>query len=54
MSYKNDGLLKRHSHCKGMVDTPESDRCIHTSEMASNVLCDCETLATLRLRHNIL
>jgi len=45
------GLLRGHSHLKGLADTPKSDRCIHTSEMATHVLCDCEALAKLRLRH---
>jgi hypothetical protein len=45
------GLLRGHSHLKGLVDTPRSDRCIHASETATKILCDCEALAKLRLRH---
>jgi hypothetical protein len=50
-------LLTGHCHCKGclfklgLVNSPECDRCKRASETASHILCDCETLATLRFRH---
>jgi hypothetical protein len=53
---KMTGLLTGHCHMKGylhklgIVNSPECDRCKQESEMASHVLCDCETLATLRFR----
>ena len=45
------GLLRGHSHLKGLADTPRSDRCIHASETAMHVLCNCKALVKLRLRH---
>ena len=45
------GLLRGHSHLKGLADTPGSDRCIHVSETTTHILCDCKALAKLRLRH---
>jgi hypothetical protein len=51
------GLLTVHCHWKGhlfkqgLVNSPKCDRCKQASETASHVLCDCETLATLRFRH---
>jgi len=45
------GLLRGHSHLKGLADTPGSDRRIHASETATHVLCNCEALAKLRLRN---
>lgn len=35
----------------GLVNGSEYDRSKHAYEMASYVLCDSETLATLRFRH---
>jgi hypothetical protein len=35
----------------GVVNSRKYDICKQASEMASHVLCDCETLATLRFRH---
>jgi hypothetical protein len=43
--------LKGHLFKLGMVNSPKCNRCKQASEMASNVLCDCEALATLRFRH---
>lgn len=43
--------LKGHVHKLGLVNGPECDVCKEAYEVASHVLCDCETLATLRFRH---
>jgi hypothetical protein len=43
--------LKRHLFKLGLVNSPECNRCKQASETASDVLCDCEALATLRFRH---
>jgi len=51
------GLFTGHRHLKGrvnklgLVNGPECDICKQAYEVASHVLCDCETLATLRFRH---
>jgi hypothetical protein len=51
------GLLTGHCHLKGhlfnlaLVNSPNCNRCKRASEMASHILSDCETLATLRFRH---
>jgi len=51
------GLLTGYCHLKGrvhklrLVNGPECDICKQAYEMASHVLCDHETLATLRFRH---
>jgi hypothetical protein len=51
------GLLTGHCHLKGhlfklwLVNSPECNTCKQASETASHVLCDCESLATLRFRH---
>lgn len=51
------GLLTGHRHLNGpvnklgLVNGPECDICKQAYEVASHVLCDCETLATLRFRH---
>lgn len=50
-------LLTGHCHLKGhlfqqrLVTSPRCDRCMQASETASQVLCDCKALATLRFRH---
>jgi hypothetical protein len=36
---------------KGLVDSPECERCKKASETASHILGDCETLAALRFRY---
>lgn len=36
---------------EGLVNTPKCERCKQVSEMAGTVVCDCDTLATLRPRH---
>jgi hypothetical protein len=43
--------LKGHVHKQGLVNGSEYDRCKQAYEMASHVLCDCETVATLRFMH---
>jgi len=48
MGYRH---LKGHVSKLGLVDGPECDICKQANEVASNVLCDCETLSTLRFRH---
>jgi hypothetical protein len=51
------GLLTGHCHLKGhlfklwLVNSPECNRCKQAFETASHVRCDCEALATLRIRH---
>jgi hypothetical protein len=51
------GLVRGHCHLKehlfklGMADNPSCGRCKQATETASHVLCDCEALAALRLRH---
>jgi hypothetical protein len=51
------GLLTEHCHLKGrlfklgLVYNSECDRCKQASETASHIRCDCEALATVRLRH---
>jgi hypothetical protein len=51
------GLLTWHCHLNthlfkpGLVHQPGYGRYKQALEMASHVLCDCETLATLRFRH---
>jgi hypothetical protein len=51
------GLLTGHCHLKGhrfklgfTVD-PICERCLKEDESATQVLCDCETIAHLRFRH---
>jgi hypothetical protein len=36
---------------KGLIDSPDCDRCKQASETASHVLCDCEALAAIRFRY---
>jgi hypothetical protein len=36
---------------RGLVDTPGCGRCKEAIETPSDVLCNCETIATLRFRH---
>jgi hypothetical protein len=43
--------LKGHLFKLGLVNSIECDRCKQASETASHILCDCDALATLRLRH---
>ena len=51
------GVPKGHCHLKGhlfklgLVNSPERDRHKQASETASHILCECEGLATLRIRH---
>ena len=47
----NDGLLRRHLYKLELVDSPGRDICQQASQTASHVLCDCEALVVLRLRH---
>jgi len=35
----------------GLVDNPGCGRCKEAIETPSNVLCNCEAIATLRFRH---
>jgi hypothetical protein len=51
------GVPKGHWHLKGhlfklgLVNSPDCDRHKQAFEMASCILCECEALATLRIRH---
>jgi hypothetical protein len=51
------GLLTGHCHPKGhlfklgLTDDPICERCLEEDESASHILCDCEAVAYLRLRH---
>jgi hypothetical protein len=51
------GVPKEHCHLKGhlfklgLVNSPEHDIHKQASEMATHLLCDCQALATLRIRH---
>jgi len=51
------GLLTEHCHVKGhlfklgLVNSYKCDTCKEASEMASHILSDCESSATLRYRH---
>ena len=57
LAKNDDGLLRWHCHLTGhlykleLVDSPGRDTCKQASQMASHVLCDCEALVVLRLRH---
>jgi len=43
--------LKRTSTLTGAVISPQCDRRTQASDTASQVICDCEALVTLRFRH---
>ncbi|PNF24898.1 hypothetical protein B7P43_G10162 [Cryptotermes secundus] len=51
------GLLTGHCHLKGhlfklgLSDSPTCKRCQEDNETATHILCECEALAYLRLRH---
>jgi hypothetical protein len=51
------GLLTGHCHLKGhlsklgLSDSPTCERCQEENETATHILCECEAVAYLRLRH---
>jgi len=57
LSINQLSILIGHCHLKGhlfklrLVNSLKYDRCKKALETASHILCDCDTLATLRFRH---
>jgi hypothetical protein len=51
------GLLTGHGHLKGhffklgLINDPICERCQEEDESATHILCDCEAVAHIRLRH---
>jgi hypothetical protein len=51
------GLLTGHCHLKGhlfkmgLTDDPTCESCLEEDESATHILCDCEAIANLRIRH---
>jgi hypothetical protein len=51
------GLLAGHYHLKGhlfklgLINDPIYERCLEEDESATHILCDCEAVAHVRVRH---
>jgi hypothetical protein len=51
------GLLTGHCHLKGhlfklgLINDPICERCLEEDETATHILCDCEAVAHIKLRH---
>jgi hypothetical protein len=56
-SWREEALVIVMIHCTytfmemGLMESPACERCLEKDESATHILCDCEAIAYLRLRH---